>query len=144
MNQIDQVTTWIDAAKQEPGIRNIANYLAYTISEIGEGLAAINHPDCQMLSLRLEGFSKAMRNGMCDEAIAACDKVELLDSACDTQWTAIGLAHMLADAEGAFGEVADSNYSKFENGVCVLDETGKVVKGPSYFKPNLAKYLRTV
>ena len=90
----------------------------------------------------LESLSEEMRTGRFDHLIESADRTELMDGAADTAWTAIGLMHMLGEAQGAFAEVVRSNYSKFEGGVCQLDETGKVVKGPSYFKPDLAKYLR--
>jgi len=142
MSEIKQVTDWIDAAQQEPSTRNTANYLAYILSEIGEGLRAIPNSALYGLGHHLEGVSKLIRNGDYDSDIAKADKIELLDSACDTHWCAIGLAHMLGDAQGAFDEVVRSNYSKFEGGVCALDNTGKVVKGPSYSKPDLAKFIR--
>ncbi|WP_341237892.1 hypothetical protein [uncultured Limnobacter sp.] len=142
MNQIEQVTTWIDAAQQKPSVRNVANYLAYTMSELGECLHAVDDIAFGMLANRLESFSESLRNGTYNDEIALANRTELLDGAIDTAWCAIGLAHMLGDAQGAFAEVAASNHSKFENGVCELDATGKVVKGPSYFKPDLAKFLR--
>lgn len=140
MSEIKQVTDWIDAAQQQPGVRNVANYLAYTMSELAEALAEIN--GAQRMAERLEDFSLHIRAEHMDLEIESADKVALLDAAADTAWTAIGLMHMLGDAQGAFNEVVRSNYSKFEGGVCELDATGKVVKGPSYFKPDLAKYLR--
>lgn len=142
MNQIEQVTTWIDAAQQKPSVRNVANYLAYTMSELSECLRASENLYLVDLGERLERCSFGMRDGIFDETVEKMDKVELLDGAIDTAWCAIGLAHMLGDAQGAFAEVAASNHSKFEGGVCELDATGKVVKGPSYFKPDLAKFLR--
>lgn len=142
MSEIKQVTDWIDTAGQEPSVRNVANYLAYTISELAECLESIPDVSLKGLSFRLNAYSEGMRDGLFDEYIAKAKKTELLDGAIDTAWTAIGLAHMLSDAQGAFNEVAASNFSKFENGVCELDATGKVVKGPSYFKPDLAKFLR--
>lgn len=145
MNQIEQVTKWIDAAGQEPSVRNVANYLAYTMSELAECLAALK-PIQGSLVFRVEKqmqeLSIGIRSGNYDQWIEASDRTELLDGAIDTAWCAIGLAHMLGNAQGAFAEVAASNHSKFENGVCELDATGKVVKGPSYFKPDLAKFLR--
>lgn len=141
-SEIKQVTTWIDAAGQEPSVRNVANYLAYTMSELAESLRASDDVFLFDLGERIERCSMGMRDGIFDHSVAEIDKVELLDGAIDTAWCAIGLAHMLADAQGAFDEVVRSNYSKFEGGVCQLDATGKVVKGPSYFKPELAKFLR--
>lgn len=142
MNQIEQVTTWIDAAGQEPSMRNVANYLAYTMSELAECLACLDSVFMEDFAVEMESMSQELRDGEYDYAFGKIDRTELLDGAIDTAWCAIGLAHMLGDAEGAFAEVAASNHSKFENGVCELDATGKVVKGPSYFKPDLAKFLR--
>lgn len=142
MSEIKQVTDWIDAAKQEPSTRNTANYLAYILSEIGEGLRAIPNSALYGLGHHLEGVSTLIRNGDYDDDIAKADKIELLDSACDAQWCAIGLAHMLGDAQGAFNEVIRSNWSKGENGTLQLDATGKVLKGSNYTPPDLANFLR--
>ena len=142
MSEIKQVTDWIDAAQQEPNVRNVANYLAYTMSELSEALRSIPDGGLFALGHHLEGVSVMIRKGDYDKNIAKAKRIEMLDGAIDTAWCAIGLAHMLADAQGAFNEVAASNYSKFEGGVCQLDSTGKVVKGPGYFKPELAKFLR--
>lgn len=143
MSEIKQVTDWIDAAKQEPSVRNVANYLAYTMSELAECLECIPlNPIMGMLAEEMQRASKAIRSGRYDYCIAKADRTELMDGAADTAWTAIGLMHMLGDAQGAFNEVIRSNYSKFEGGVCALDSTGKVIKGPSFSKPDLAKFLR--
>lgn len=142
MTEIKSVTDWIDAAGQKPSVRNVANYLAYTMSELGECLGVIEDSYLIDLSSRLEVCSKLIRDGSFDGDIDQANRTELLDGAIDTAWCAIGLAHMLGDAQGAFGEVVASNYSKFENGVCALDSTGKVIKGPGYFKPELGKFLR--
>lgn len=142
MSEVKQVTDWIDAAQQQPSVRNIANYLAYTMSELAECFGSLDSYVLRRFALEMEQISIDLRQGQYDYAFQGADRTELLDGAIDTAWCAIGLAHMLADAQGAFAEVVRSNYSKFEGGVCQLDETGKVVKGPSYFKPDLAKYLR--
>lgn len=141
MNQIEQVTTWIDAAKQKPSVRNVANYAAFVLSEASEMLNTLGF---DVDASNLENLSKQIRVGIFDRRIEGIDKVQLMDDAADVVWTGVGLMHMLGDAQGAFAEVANSNHSKFENGVCELDATGKVVKGPSYFKPDLAKFLRQV
>lgn len=143
MSEIKQVTDWIEAAQQQPSVRNAANYLAYTMSELAECLEEIPlNPIISMLAEEMQRVSDAIRSGRYDYCIAKADRTGLMDGAADTAWTAIGLMHMLGDAQVAFNEVVRSNYSKFEGGVCELDATGKVVKGPSYFKPDLAKYLR--
>ena len=40
-----------------------------------------------------------------------------------------------------FSEIHLSNMSKLENGKIIKNEEGKVVKGKSYFKPNIKKIL---
>lgn len=144
MSEIKQVTDWIDAAQQKPSVRNVANYIAYTLSEMAECLEAADSQELYEFAQDMQGLSETLRTGVFDEHFqeGRCNIEELMDGAIDTAWCSIGLAHMLGDAQGAFNEVVRSNYSKFEGGVCELDATGKVVKGPSYFKPDLAKYLR--
>lgn len=144
MSEIKQVTDWIDAAQQKPCTSNAALYFGLMLEEIGEGLKAFAGQDIYLIDMhqKIKWLSKSLRDGEYNFHFNNADRVELLDSAIDTAWVAIGAAHMLGDAQGAFDEVVRSNYSKFEGGVCELDATGKVVKGPSYFKPDLAKYLR--
>jgi predicted HAD superfamily Cof-like phosphohydrolase len=41
-----------------------------------------------------------------------------------------------------FEEVQNSNMSKLdENGKPIYNESGKVMKGPNYFKPDLSKFV---
>ena len=44
--------------------------------------------------------------------------------------------------EEVFNEIQNSNMSKLgEDGKPIYREDGKVLKGPNYFKPNIAKIL---
>lgn len=142
MSEVKQVADWIDAAKQEKTLRNTANYLGYLLSEVAETLQETNSTQLVQLSTSLEYASRKLRSGDWDFALKKCNNVKIMDGAIDSAWCAIGLAHMLGDAQGAFAEVVRSNYSKFEGGVCSLDETGKVIKGPSYTEPSLAKFVK--
>ena len=83
-----------------------------------------------------------------DEMIAAyesSDIVEVLDGLIDMQYILDGLfiKFGMADIkEVAFDEVHASNMSKLgEDGKPILREDGKILKGPNYFKPNLAQFL---
>lgn len=50
-----------------------------------------------------------------------------------------GLQHIIEDI---FDEIQSSNMSKLgEDGKPILREDGKILKGPSYFKPNIEKFL---
>lgn len=80
------------------------------------------------------------------EALAAGDKVEVLDALTDLQYVLDGAYLSLGYASlkyVAFDEVHDSNMSKLaEDGSVIYRESdGKILKGPNYFKPNLAKFI---
>ncbi len=80
------------------------------------------------------------------EALTNNDLVKVLDSLTDLQYVldgaylSFGLHHV---KDAAFEEVHRSNMSKLgENGQSVLPKSdGKILKGPNYFKPDLAKIL---
>ena len=79
------------------------------------------------------------------EAVQNNDLVEVADALGDQLYILCGtiLKHGLQDKIGAiFEEIHRSNMSKLgEDGKPIYREDGKVLKGPSYFKPNIAKYL---
>lgn len=80
-------------------------------------------------------------------AVEAGDLVEVLDALCDIQYVLDGtfLEFGLQDHKApAMREVHASNMSKLgADGRPVLREDGKVLKGPNFFRPNLAGVLRT-
>jgi hypothetical protein len=45
------------------------------------------------------------------------------------------------DLTGALAEVDGSNYSKFEDGVPVFNEQGKIRKGKGFYQPNLKPFI---
>jgi predicted HAD superfamily Cof-like phosphohydrolase len=46
------------------------------------------------------------------------------------------------DLDKCFEEVQSSNMSKLsENGKPIYNESGKIMKGSKYFKPNLIKFI---
>lgn len=80
------------------------------------------------------------------EALAQGDAVETLDALIDLQYVldgaflSFGLHHVKMDA---FAEVHRSNMSKLgEDGKPIRRESdGKVMKGPHYFKPDIAQFI---
>lgn len=146
MSEIQQVTNWIDGAKQARTMRNEANYFGYMLEELSEGLQAVsgNHPALLEVVRVMKAVSVDFRVGAFDEHfknLTLEQAIELFDGALDTAWVSIGLAHMMGDAKAGFEEVARSNYSKFHDGVAVLDSTGKVVKPATYSKPYLLPFI---
>lgn len=79
------------------------------------------------------------------DAIAANDRVEILDALLDTLVVTIGAIHSLgADEEGAWAEVVRSNMSKVDaaTGKVLKREDGKILKPDTYSPPDLAKFLK--
>ncbi len=82
------------------------------------------------------------------EALEQGDMVETLDALIDLQYVLDGafLSFGMQDLkEEAFNEVHRSNMSKLgEDGQPIRRESdGKVLKGPNYFKPDIAQFLST-
>lgn len=79
-------------------------------------------------------------------AVEAGDIVEVLDALCDIQYVLDGNflefgLHKLKQA--AFSEVHASNMSKLgADDQPILREDGKLLKGPNFFRPDLAQFLQ--
>ena len=68
---------------------------------------------------------------------------EVADALTDILYVTYGAGHAFGiDLDKCFEEVQNSNMSKLdENGKPIYNESGKVMKGPSYFKPDLSKFV---
>ena len=77
------------------------------------------------------------------EAINNKDLLEVADALTDILYVTYGAGHAFGiDLDKCFEEVQNSNMSKLdENGEPIYNESGKVMKGPNYFKPNLSKFV---
>jgi len=81
------------------------------------------------------------------EALEQGDSVETLDALIDLQYVldgaflSLGMAHL---KDAAFDEVHRSNMSKLgADGQPIRREAdGKVLKGPNYFKPDMAQFVK--
>ena len=71
------------------------------------------------------------------------DLLEVADALTDILYVAYGAGHAFGiDLDKCFKEVQNSNMSKLdENNKPIYNESGKVMKGPKYFKPNLSKFV---
>ena len=78
------------------------------------------------------------------KAISDNDVKEVADALTDILYVTYGAGHAFGiNLDKCFDEVQKSNMSKLgEDGKPIYNEDGKVLKGPSYFKPNLAKFLK--
>tara|TARA_B100000508_G_C11419228_1_gene257443 strand:+ start:369 stop:740 length:372 start_codon:yes stop_codon:yes gene_type:complete len=82
-----------------------------------------------------------------NELIDAMDKkdlVEVGDALTDILYVTYGAGHAFGiNLDKCFEEVQNSNMSKLDNnGKPIYNESGKVLKGPNYFKPNLKKIIK--
>ena len=77
------------------------------------------------------------------DAIGNEDILEVADALTDILYVAYGAGHAFGiNLDKCFDEVQNSNMSKLdEKGNPIYNESGKVMKGPNYFKPNLSKFV---
>ena len=76
-------------------------------------------------------------------AMESKDLLEVADALTDILYVTYGAGHAFGiDLDKCFEEVQNSNMSKLdENGKPIYNESGKVMKGPKYFKPDLNKFI---
>ena len=76
-------------------------------------------------------------------AMASRDLLEVADALTDILYVTYGAGHAFGiNLDKCFDEVQNSNMSKLgSDGKPIYNESGKVMKGPDYFKPDLSKYL---
>ena len=76
-------------------------------------------------------------------AMETKDLLEVADALTDILYVTYGAGHAFGiDLDKCFEEVQNSNMSKLdENSKPIYNETGKVMKGPKYFKPDLTKFV---
>ena len=77
------------------------------------------------------------------EAMNNKDLLEVADALTDILYVTYGAGHAFGiNLDKCFEEVQNSNMSKLDdNGKPIYNEHGKVMKGPNYFKPDLAKFI---
>ena len=76
-------------------------------------------------------------------AMESKDLLEVADALTDILYVTYGAGHAFGiNLDKCFDEVQNSNMSKLgAEGKPIYNESGKVMKGPNYFKPDLSKFL---
>ena len=94
----------------------------------------INKLRIDLIKEELEELTEAMKNK---------DLVEVADALTDILYVTYGAGHAFGiNLDKCFDEVQNSNMSKLDkNQKPIYNETGKVMKGPNYFKPDLKKVI---
>ena len=94
----------------------------------------INKLRIDLIKEELEELTLAMKNK---------DLLEVADALTDILYVTYGAGHAFGiNLDKCFEEVQNSNMSKLdENGKPIFNDSGKVMKGPNYFKPDLSKFV---
>ena len=94
----------------------------------------INKLRIDLIKEELEELTEAMKNK---------DLLEVADALTDILYVTYGAGHAFGiNLDKCFDEVQNSNMSKLdENGEPIYNDSGKVMKGPNYFKPDLSKFV---
>ena len=94
----------------------------------------INDLRIELISEELEELKEAIKNH---------DLKEAVDALTDILYVTYGAGHAFGvNLDKCFNEVQKSNMSKLgKDGKPIYNESGKVMKGPDYFKPDLSKYI---
>jgi len=94
----------------------------------------INELRISLINEELEELKKAINDN---------DILEVADALTDILYVAYGAGHAFGiNLDKCFNEVQESNMSKLSSdGKPIYNDSGKVMKGPNYFKPNLSKFL---
>ena len=140
---IHSIKEWFKAAKPNPSAEDVCVQIGCHYEEVSE-MSAVLYDN---VKYALADTAIQYQRGYSEylgavEKISADARVELLDALCDQIVTAVGVAYMMGmDIEGALAEVNRSNWSKFEGGVPVFNEQGKIAKGVEYTPPELSDYI---
>ena len=94
----------------------------------------INKLRIDLIKEELDELQEAMKNN---------NLLEVADALTDILYVTYGAGHAFGiNLDKCFEEVQNSNMSKLdENGKPIYNESGKVMKGPNYFKPDLSKFV---
>ena len=95
----------------------------------------INDLRYNLIKEELDELKQAMENK---------DLLEVADALTDILYVTYGAGIAFGiDLDKCFEEVQNSNMSKLgEDGKPIYNDTGKVMKGPNYFKPDLSKFVK--
>ena len=98
-------------------------------------------PNDKITSLRYDLIKEELDE--LKEAIENKDIKEVAEALTDILYVTYGAGHAFGiNLDRCFEEVQNSNMSKLgSDGKPIYNENGKVMKGPHYFKPDLAKFV---
>lgn len=148
-DSISHTLAFFEAAVPTPEAVNLTTQMGVHFEEIVEMLDEIvsENPNTIYVLDMAKNHMKMLATHF--KSVPGCasvpeeNRINFLDALCDQIVTAVGVGHMhKMDMDGAMAEVNASNLSKFdEDGKPIFDENQKIMKGPKYFKANLAPFV---
>ncbi len=141
---IHNIKEWFKAAKPEPTVKDAWVQIGCHYEEVAEMADALWDEEVLESAENTAYDYKDTEDCFIYflEDLSESQRIQLLDAICDQIVTAVGVAYMMGmDIEGALAEVNRSNWSKFEGGVPVFNEHGKIAKGADYTPPELSDYI---
>ena len=123
MSNFNKVKTFMETFGQE--VKNKPSFSSEKINDLRY----------ELIREELDEFKEALKNK---------DILEVADALTDILYVTYGAGHAFGiDLDKCFEEVQKSNMSKLDkNNKPIYNESGKVLKGPNYFKPDLTKFVK--
>jgi len=123
MSNFSKVKIFMETFGQE--VKNKASFSSEKINDLRY----------ELIREELDEFKEALKNK---------DILEVADALTDILYVTYGAGHAFGiDLDKCFEEVQQSNMSKLdEKGKPIYNGSGKVMKGSSYFKPDLTKFIK--
>jgi len=123
MSNFNKVKTFMETFGQE--VKNKPSFSSEKINDLRY----------ELIREELDEFKEALKNK---------DLLEVADALTDILYVTYGAGHAFGiDLDKCFEEVQQSNMSKLdEKGKPIYNKSGKVMKGPIYFKPDLTKFVK--
>jgi len=123
MSNFSKVKIFMETFGQE--VKNKASFSSEKINDLRY----------ELIREELDEFKEALKNK---------DILEVADALTDILYVTYGAGHAFGiDLDKCFEEVQKSNMSKLdEKGKPIYNGSGKVMKGSSYFKPDLTKFIK--
>ena len=116
--------------------KDVSDFMILGEQKIASDLNLNNEQTQLYMNLIKEEFEETLK------AFDEEDLVEVADGLADMVWVIMGMCNSAGiDFDKIWAEVKSSNMSKFVDGKFIKNDSGKIMKPETYFKPNIKKAL---
>lgn len=148
MDKIREISNWFGKAVPNPEKQNVNAQTGCHFEEVGEmldemvGTTTTSYKLINEARDAVKRLAEHLKANDSELLYEVKDHVKLVDALCDQIVTGVGVGHMWGYLMvSAQTEVNRSNNSKFVDGQPVFNENKKIMKGPEYFKADLAPFV---